>query len=93
MAGRQDLETREPALPSDTKILPYPATFHPVWEAKAIIDSLGWTTEIRIPFSQLRFTDQQVQLWGFNADHWNPATSEAVFWIPVPTNSGANPVN
>jgi len=62
------------------------AGFNPVWEAKAIIDSLGWTTEMRIPFSQLRFTDQPVQTWGFNADHWNPAISEDVFWIPVPTN-------
>jgi hypothetical protein len=60
--------------------------FDPVWEAKAVIDSLGWTAEMRIPFSQLRFTDQPVQVWGFNADHWNPATSEDVFWIPVPTN-------
>jgi hypothetical protein len=60
--------------------------FNPVWEAKAIIDSLGWTAEMRIPVSQLRFTDQPVQVWGFNADHWNPATSEDVFWIPVPTN-------
>ncbi|HEY3279682.1 MAG TPA: DUF5916 domain-containing protein, partial [Gemmatimonadales bacterium] len=62
------------------------AGFDPVWEAKANIDSLGWTAEMRIPFSQLRFTDQPVQVWGFNADHWNPATSEDVFWIPVPTN-------
>ena len=62
------------------------AGFDPVWEAKAVIDSLGWTAEMRIPFSQLRFTDQPVQVWGFNADHWNPATSEDVFWIPVPTN-------
>ncbi len=62
------------------------AGFNPVWEAKAVIDSLGWTAEMRIPFSQLRFTDQPVQVWGFNADHWNPATSEDVFWIPVPTN-------
>jgi len=60
--------------------------FDPVWQAKASIDSLGWTAEMRIPFSQLRFTDQPVQVWGFNADHWNPATSEDVFWIPVPTN-------
>lgn len=60
--------------------------FDPVWEAKAVIDSLGWTTEMRIPFSQLRFNHQPVQVWGFNADHWNPATSEDVFWIPVPTN-------
>lgn len=62
------------------------AGFNPVWEAQAVIDSLGWTAEMRIPFSQLRFNDQLVQVWGFNADRWNPATSEDVFWIPVPTN-------
>ncbi len=61
-------------------------TFDPVWEGKAVIDSLGWTAEMRIPFSQLRFNRRAVQVWGFNADHWNPATSEDVFWIPVPTN-------
>jgi hypothetical protein len=61
------------------------ARFDPVWEGKAVIDSLGWTTEMRIPFSQLRFNDRAEQVWGFNADHWNPATSEDVFWIPVPT--------
>ena len=60
--------------------------FDPVWEAKTSIDGLGWTTEMRIPFSQLRFNDQTVQVWGFNADHWNPAMSEDVFWIPVPSN-------
>ena len=60
--------------------------FDPVWEAKAVIDSLGWTAEMRIPFSQLRFNHTPVQVWGFNADHWNPATSEDVFWVPVPTN-------
>ncbi len=60
--------------------------FDPVWEAKATIDGLGWTAEMRIPFSQLRFTDQPVQVWGFNVDHWNPATSEDVFWIAVPRN-------
>src|SRR6266516_1166100 len=26
-----------------------------VWEGKAHIDSLGWTVEMRIPYSQLRF--------------------------------------
>jgi uncharacterized protein DUF5916 len=62
------------------------AGFDPVWEARAVIDSAGWTAEMRIPFSQLRFNDLPVQVWGFNADHWNPATSEDVFWIPVPTN-------
>ncbi|HEV8381423.1 MAG TPA: DUF5916 domain-containing protein [Gemmatimonadales bacterium] len=60
--------------------------FDPVWEARASIDAGGWTAEMRIPFSQLRFTKQPVQVWGFNADRWNPATSEDVYWIPVPSN-------
>ena len=59
--------------------------FDPVWEATANIDALGWTAEMRIPFSQLRFTNQPVQLWGFNANRWNPVTSEDDYWIPVPT--------
>ena len=63
--------------------------FDPVWEAKAHIDAGGWTAEMRIPFSQLRFNDQPVQVWGFNVDHWNPATSEDVFWIAVPRNRTA----
>ena len=71
------------ATDSETDIDP---GFEPVWEAKTNIDGLGWTAEMRIPFSQLRFNDTPVQVWGFNADHWNPATSEDVFWIPVPTN-------
>jgi hypothetical protein len=61
-------------------------TFDPVWEARAVIDDQGWTTEMQIPFSQLRFNDQPDQVWGFNADHWIPAHNEDVFWIPVPTN-------
>src|SRR5688572_2407128 len=29
--------------------------YNPVWETSTNIDSLGWTAEIRIPFTQLRF--------------------------------------
>jgi hypothetical protein len=61
-------------------------SFDPVWTAMAVIDSLGWTAEMRIPFSQLRFNDQPVQLWGFNADHWIPSRNEDDYWIAVPRN-------
>ena len=60
--------------------------FDPVWEGKAVIDSLGWTAEMRIPFSQLRFTARDEQVWGLNIDRWIPARNEDVFWIPVPKN-------
>jgi hypothetical protein len=40
-------------------------SWDPVWEVKTAIDSLGWTVEMRIPFSQLRYpTTQAEQTWG-----------------------------
>ena len=60
-------------------------SFDPVWEAKSQRDSLGWTAELRIPFSQLRFNALSEQVWGLNIDRWNPATQEDVFWIPIPS--------
>ncbi|HLF20144.1 MAG TPA: DUF5916 domain-containing protein [Bacteroidota bacterium] len=37
-----------------------------VWEAATTIDNQGWTAEYRIPFSQLRFPDQEEYVWGIN---------------------------
>ena len=40
------------------------ASYDPVWEGATKIDSLGWTAEFRIPFSQLRFSRAADQVWG-----------------------------
>lgn len=37
-----------------------------VWDAATNIDDKGWTTEMRIPFSQLRFPKQDEYVWGIN---------------------------
>ncbi len=37
---------------------------HPVWVAETNVDSLGWTAEMRIPWSQLRFSGATEQTWG-----------------------------
>jgi len=37
-----------------------------VWEGRSNIDEHGWTMEMRIPFSQLRFQDKPQQVWGIN---------------------------
>ncbi|MCH7774541.1 MAG: carbohydrate binding family 9 domain-containing protein, partial [Bacteroidetes bacterium] len=37
-----------------------------VWEGKAAIDGLGWTAEMRIPFSQLKFNKSNLNVWGIN---------------------------
>ncbi|MBD3298393.1 MAG: hypothetical protein GF341_07050 [candidate division Zixibacteria bacterium] len=61
-------------------------SFDVVWEAKAHVDSLGWSAEMRIPFSQLRFSDEPEQVWGINWNRWIPAKNEDVFWVYVPRN-------
>lgn len=39
-------------------------SWNAVWNARASTDSAGWTAEMRIPFSQLRFTPGDEQTWG-----------------------------
>ena len=41
-------------------------TWDGVWEGRAHRDSLGWSTELRIPFSQLRFQSESQPVWGIN---------------------------
>ena len=50
--------------------------YDPVWEAKTAIDSAGWTAEIRIPFTQLRFNPGEGQEWGVNVVRRVPARNE-----------------
>lgn len=59
-------------------------TWNPVWEGHAVIDSLGWTAEMRIPLSQLRFPSLPVHVWGLNVHRGLPQRNEDVFWIAVP---------
>ncbi|MGE5440423.1 MAG: DUF5916 domain-containing protein, partial [Bacteroidota bacterium] len=39
-----------------------------VWEAKTNIDELGWTAEMRIPYSQLRFQKSDTYVWAINVE-------------------------
>ena len=52
----------------------------PVWEAVATIDSLGWVAEMRIPFSQLRFSRSTNQIWGIQLRRDIVRDGEAVDW-------------
>ena len=55
--------------------------FDPVWEARARVDSLGWTAEMRIPFSQMRFPSGDKQEWGFQLSRWMPDRNEHLQWV------------
>ena len=58
-------------------------TFTPVWQAQTSVDERGWTAELRIPFSQLRFNERSPQIWGLNVRRWIPALNEEVYWSPI----------
>jgi len=57
-------------------------TYNPIWEARVHKDSLGWTAEMRIPFSQLRFND--TDQWGINVNRWIPTKDEDLYWVSIP---------
>jgi hypothetical protein len=59
-------------------------TFDPIWEARTRIDDDGWTAEMRIPFSQLRFNERPEQTWGLNVNRWIPTKNEDIYWVYVP---------
>ncbi|HEV8215607.1 MAG TPA: DUF5916 domain-containing protein, partial [Gemmatimonadaceae bacterium] len=55
-------------------------SWDPVWEAATHIDEDGWTAEIRIPFSQLRFSRDSVQTWGLQVRRFIKRTNEQDQW-------------
>jgi hypothetical protein len=62
----------------------FDAGFDPVWEARVAREEEGWTAEMRIPFSQLRFTPQAQQVWGVNVQRFRPTLNEEDYWVLVP---------
>ena len=55
-------------------------SWDPVWEAATSIDDKGWTAEIRIPFSQLRFPRDSVQTWGLQVRRFIKRRDEQDQW-------------
>jgi hypothetical protein len=61
-------------------------SYNPVWDAAAHINPDGWTAEMRIPFSQLRFANSDEQIWGINVNRFIPSTNEDLYWVMIPKN-------
>jgi len=55
-------------------------SWDPVWEYAARVDSLGWTAEARIPWSQLRFPRDSLQTWGMQAWRYVERLDELSMW-------------
>ena len=57
-----------------------------VFDAKVYISSEGWSVEMAIPYSALRFPKKEVQLWGLNFGRKIQSLDETYVWSPVNIN-------
>ena len=64
------------------------SNWNPIWYAETHVDSLGWTAEIKIPFSQLRYGNQAEPVWGFQVQRLEFRKQERSTWQYIPQNSG-----
>ena len=61
-------------------------TWDGVWDGKVSRDSLGWTAELRIPYSQLRFQRQKANRWGINFKREIARRNERSYLVTTPSN-------
>ena len=55
-----------------------------VWASRVRRDARGWTCEMRVPFSQLRFTPGERQVWGVNFGRFVARRAEKSFAVIKP---------
>jgi len=54
------------------------------WHVEATIGEFGWSAEMEIPFTSLRYADDERQNWGFNFQRTIRRSNEVVYWSPLP---------
>jgi hypothetical protein len=60
-----------------------------VWDGKSSVGDSLWTVEMRIPFSQIRFTKQENQVWGMHIWRWIDRFKEESEWKLIPVDAPA----
>ena len=66
--------------------LPTDYSWDAVWESKVSIQKDGWSVEMKIPYSALRFSKKEVQDWGLNFQRYTRRNNESAFWNKVDPN-------
>lgn len=54
------------------------------WDAQVAVGPGGWSAELRIPLSTLRFKGAATQVWGLQVRRYTSATQELVEWAYIP---------
>lgn len=63
-------------------------SWNPIWYTKTHIDADGWTAEMKIPLSQLKFGKSQEQVWGFEVMRRHFREEERSVWQRLPPDTG-----
>jgi hypothetical protein len=58
-------------------------SWNAVWDSEAKIHNDGWTFEMRIPYSALRFSNRENQTWGLNITRRRNKTGQQYMWNPT----------
>ncbi len=53
------------------------------WTVRTEVSDFGWSAEMEIPFTSLRFGKGEVQEWGLNIERRIRRNNEVVFWAPM----------
>ncbi len=62
-------------------------SWDPIWDVATAVDDEGWTAEMEIPLSQLRFGTKPEQVWGFQVRRTLFRKNESSDWQFIPRNA------
>lgn len=62
-------------------------SWNPIWYTKTNIDEEGWTAELKIPLSQLKFGNSENQVWGLQSTRRFFREEERSLWQRNPVDS------
>ncbi|MEO6547078.1 MAG: DUF5916 domain-containing protein [Ferruginibacter sp.] len=61
-------------------------TWNAVWKSAAKVNNNGWSFEMFIPYSAIRFGPKKVQNWGLNIVRRRQKSGQQLFWQPIDPN-------
>lgn len=62
-------------------------SWNAVWESKSKMQTDGWSFEMFIPYSAIRFGKKTVQDWGLNIVRRRQKSGQQLFWQPIDPNA------
>ncbi|MFP2996876.1 DUF5916 domain-containing protein [Spongiivirga sp. MCCC 1A20706] len=62
-------------------------SWNPIWYVATNTDTEGWTAELKIPFSQLKFGKAKEQIWGFQLSRLIFREQERSVWQRIPVDA------